>query len=144
MALGYRELRSIVPTFVALLEYEWIYGIPVAEQTVLNELIQTVARTGNEHENSEFAFWLRKAKKQDITVPDQYEGYMIHTEAQALQAARLWQQAACPYEQAQCLFEANQESKKVALTLLQQLGPRQVPFHDKFFHVVDGLHLSQS
>ena len=74
---------------------------------------------------NEFAFWLYKARKQQL--PGKlYEGYQVHDTTAALKAAMLWERLGCAYEQALCLFEGTDEDKRKAITIVHELGANTV------------------
>lgn len=120
------ELQRIIPVMVALLEYEWITGQRVIEKEALDTTISMVQQMGNMYENSEFAFWLLRARNQHVTLEDFYEGYRVDNTTMALQAAALWEKAGCPYENGLTLFEGNEDDKRTAITIIQRLGANAV------------------
>jgi len=116
------EPRSVIPTVAALLEYEWITGTSFISQADLNYAISMFETRGNIYEKSEFAFWLSKAGKQQLQLDEYFEGYDLHNKASALNAADLWKQLGCPYEQALALFEGNEDDKRKAIEMVHNLG----------------------
>ncbi len=125
-ALETMELQRIVPAMVALLEYEWITGKNVIEKEALDKTISMAEQMGNLYENSEFAFWLWKARKQRLSLREFYEGYQDDSSAVALKAAALWEKSGCPYERALTLFEAGEDDKRKAITIIQALGANAI------------------
>ena len=122
IAFETKELQRIIPALVAFLEYEWITGKNFVDNEDLNCTIDTVEQMGNIYDNSEFAYWVLKARKQPIHLKEFYEGYNIHTKVKALKAAALWKQLGCPYEQAVALFEGSEADKKQAIEIIHNLG----------------------
>ncbi len=116
------ELQRIIPALVSLLEYEWISGVNLIEKADLDQTISMVQQMGNVCENSEFAFWLLKARKQQVKLREFYEGYRMPNKTMALKAAVLWENLGCPYEQALALFEGNTIDKQKAITIIHALG----------------------
>ena len=121
-ALNTGEPQRLAPAMTALLEYEWITGQRIIEKTVLDDVINMIEQRGNIYENSAFAFWLFKARKQKLLLNEVYEGYLIASTAMALKASALWKQLGCPYEQALTLFEGSDDNKKAAVGIIQKLG----------------------
>jgi hypothetical protein len=80
----------------AILEYEWITGQRVIENPVLDDAINMIEQKGNIYENSAFAFWLFKARKQKLQLKEFYEGYRTENKSMALKASVLWKQLGCP------------------------------------------------
>ena len=121
-ALETMELQRIIPAVVALLEYEWLTGQRIIEQETLGRTITMIEKMGNVYENSLFAFWMQQVRKQKIPLREEYAAYDLHNEVTAREAAVFWQKSGCPYEQALALFEGNEDDKRKAITLVQQLG----------------------
>jgi DNA-binding CsgD family transcriptional regulator len=121
-ALNTGEPQRIAPAMTAILEYEWITGQHVIEKPVLEDVINMIEQRGNIYENSAFAFWLFKARKQKLQLKEFFEGYRTENESMALKASALWKQLGCPYEQAITLFEGSEDNKKEAIGIIQKLG----------------------
>jgi DNA-binding CsgD family transcriptional regulator/uncharacterized protein (UPF0147 family) len=120
------ELQSIIRALAAFLEYEWIKGQHFIEKEVLDITIKMIGQKGNIYDNSEFAFWLLKARKQHLPLSEVYEGYEMSTVTKALKAAALWEKSGCPYEQALSLFEGTDDDKRKAITIVHGLGANAV------------------
>jgi DNA-binding CsgD family transcriptional regulator len=122
IAFNAMELPSIIPALVPLLEYEWITGKQFIDQKSLDTTIRMIEEGGNIYENSEFAFWLSKARNQPLILKDFLEGYQLYNIKTAIKAAAYWQRLGCPYEQALALFEGSEPDKRKALAILDKLG----------------------
>jgi DNA-binding CsgD family transcriptional regulator len=122
MAFETMELQRIIPTISALLEYEWITGNTYVESKELDQTIVLIGKSKNIIAKSVFAFWLRLARKQDMSLKADFEGYAISNASRALKAAAFWKKTGCPYEEALALFEGNLDDKKKALNIIQGLG----------------------
>ena len=122
IAFNTMELQWIIPVLVTLLESEWITGKSFIEGEALNSVMNMVKHMGNVYENNELAFWLLKARKQQLRLRESYAGYQMYTHAKAKKAASLWEHLGCPYEQALALFEGNETDKKHALAIVKKLG----------------------
>jgi DNA-binding CsgD family transcriptional regulator/tetratricopeptide (TPR) repeat protein len=120
------ELQRIIPVLVALLEYEWITGKHIIQKDDLDRTIRMTEQMGNVYENSGFAFWLLKARKQHLPLKEVYEGYDISSRSVALKAAELWKKLGCPYEQALCLYEGGDDEKRKAITIIHELGANTI------------------
>jgi len=116
------QLNRILPAMTALLEYEWIMDRRFADQADLDYIINAMKLRGNIYENSAFAYWLLKARKQRLHLDDLYEGFRINDKTTAIKAARLWKQLGCPYEQALALFQGDDNDKREAISIIQKLG----------------------
>jgi DNA-binding CsgD family transcriptional regulator len=120
------ELQRILPSIIALLEYEWLTGKTFIKTENLNWINGKIKQSVYNIENSEFAYWLRKARKQQLQVKEIYEGYNVSNIKTSLKAAEIWKKSGCPYQQALCLSEGDEENKKNALLIFQQLGANMV------------------
>jgi DNA-binding CsgD family transcriptional regulator len=116
------ELRRIIPALSALLEYEWITGNRQVGDAELKITLDLIGRMGNIYDNSEFAFWLFKARKQRVPLGEFYPGYQADSKVSAQKSAALWEKLGCPYEQALTLFEGTETDKRKAMNIVHQLG----------------------
>jgi DNA-binding CsgD family transcriptional regulator len=123
IALKTAELQRIVPVLVALLEYEWITGKTCIEQEVLDRTLHEFLQAEKMSKKSRFCFWLQKVRKQQVLPKEKLNG---SGRAITLEGAPSWEQLSCPYEQALCLFEGDENDKRVALSMMQQLGAEAV------------------
>lgn len=133
------ELQRIVPAMVALLEYEWLTNKYYIEEKFVNETIALATSIGNVYDNSEFAFWLSKARKIPVELKDRFEGYELNNSKEALKAATLWRKFGCPYEEAIALFEGDENAKKNAAAIVQKLGADAVYEKVKFLMRNEGI-----
>jgi ATP/maltotriose-dependent transcriptional regulator MalT len=117
-----KELQRMIPALIASLEYEWIIGKEFIEKSEIDEVLILTDKIGNMYENSEFAFWLLKARKQKAPILEVFAGFDFSTKASAFKAANIWKQLGCPYEQALALFEGNPDDKKAAIAIVHKLG----------------------
>ncbi len=120
------ELQRIIPVLVALLEYECITGKIFIETEALDRTIGMIEQSDNVFENNEFAFWLRKVRKQHLPLKEIYAGYQVGSVPMAQKAAALWEKLGCPFEQALALSEGNDDDKRKAITIIQGLGAHAV------------------
>jgi len=120
------EMQRIIPSLIALLEYEWLTGSTVVEKKDIDRAVSNIEKTIDHIENNEFAFWLLKVKKQRLRVEEVYEGYDVSTVTKAQRAAALWSKLGCPYQQALALFAGNEDDKRKAILLVHDLGASAV------------------
>ncbi len=125
-AFASMEAQRIIPALVTLLEYEWITGSNFIEKADLDYGITMNEQRGNVYQKGEFRFWLLKARKQQTVLQEYYDGYRVNNKSMARNAANLWQQMGCPYEQAMTLFEGSDVDKRSAITIIHQLGATAV------------------
>jgi DNA-binding CsgD family transcriptional regulator len=120
------ELQRIIPSLTALLEYEWLTGKTCIQTERLKDTIDRIEQSIDSAENSEFAFWLQKARKQFLNLKEMHQGYNVSDVKSALIAAEMWRSSGRPYQQALCLFQGNEDDKKNALSIFRQLGAKAV------------------
>jgi DNA-binding CsgD family transcriptional regulator len=116
------ELQRIIRALAAFLEYEWITGQCFIEKETLESTAKMIEQMGNMYDNSEFAFWLSKARKEKLPLKELYAGYEMGSPAKARVAAALWKKSGFPYYEALALFEGNEDNKKEAIGIIQKLG----------------------
>lgn len=116
------ELQRIIRALTAFLEYEWISGQRFIDKEALDNTISRVEKMGNIYENSEFAYWLFKARKQELPLKERYEGYDTGTITKAQWAAGIWKKCGSPYNEALALSEGTHDDKRKAILIFQELG----------------------
>jgi ATP/maltotriose-dependent transcriptional regulator MalT len=132
MASQSMESQRILPVLSAILEYEWITGSMVIDNELLDAVKAKVVGSDTVYGNGEFVFWLKKARKQKLTVKKMEENYNADSPTSALKAATFWERAGSPYQQAVVLFETNDENKRKAIAIVQRLGATAVYERMKF------------
>jgi ATP/maltotriose-dependent transcriptional regulator MalT len=117
-----KELQRMIPSIVALLEYEWLTGRKVIEDDELAEVINGLERSIYKVENNRFSFWLFKSRKQLLNVAYLFEGYNTSTITKIHKAASLWKRLGCEYYRALVLYDGTDENKRTAIKITQELG----------------------
>ena len=117
-----KELQRVIPSMVALLEYEWLTGITIIEKNDIEHASVLMQCAGINLEIAEFAFWMKKAGRHFVAGKEIAEAYDISSATIALKAAALWEKWGCPYEQALVLFEGKDDDKRKAVAMIQDLG----------------------
>ncbi|MGC4038178.1 MAG: AAA family ATPase [Chitinophagaceae bacterium] len=120
------EHQRIVPVAIALLEYEWITGRKLLDDESLAITTKLVETTDNTFHNCEFGFWLSMVRNKKIIIKNLFEGYDISGKAAIDKAAAIWRKLGCPYEEALVLYHGDDEDKKQAVEIIQQLGATAV------------------
>ena len=120
------ELQRVIPLMIALLEYEWLTGKMIIENNDIEVTAALLQRSGINQERNEYAFWMKKAGRHFIHSKEIEAAYDINSAAKVLQAAAFWGKSCCPYEQALVLFEGNENDKRKAITIVQDLGAAAV------------------
>ena len=122
LAFKTKEHQRIIPAMIAFFEYEWLTAKNIIAEEELKVCIDLIKKVDNIFLNSEFAFWLQKARKHEISLPELYEPYKLLKAGNAGMAAEFWENTGCPFEKAFALFEGNEDDKRNALSIFQQLG----------------------
>ncbi len=120
------ELQRIIPSLIALLEYEWLTGKTCIKTENLDRVTAMLEQSIDTVEKNELAFWLLKARKQHLALQEIYEGYETGSAAKAQTAAMFWRKSGCPFAEALVLSEGNEDDKKNALSIFQQLNAKAV------------------
>jgi hypothetical protein len=82
------ELQRIIPSLIALLEYEWLTGKIFIDREDLDQVTGLIEQSIDAVIKSEFAFWLWKARKQYLPLKEEvYEGYKLNSITKAQKAA---------------------------------------------------------
>lgn len=126
MAFETLELQRVIPSMIALLEYEWLTGKAVIEKDDLEQTAVLLQRSGVDSEKDEFAFWMTKARRPFVPMKPFAEAYDTSSAAKVLSAAAVWEKLGCPYEQALVLFDGKDDEKRKAITMVQDLGATAV------------------
>ncbi|MFT3934409.1 MAG: AAA family ATPase [Chitinophagaceae bacterium] len=122
------ELQRILPVFVAALEYEWLTG---EAQLTADEIEQTLRlieqrKAASLTEYAEFIYWVGKTGKQTSLPAQIHEAFDTRTSVKLQMAAAYWKNIHSPYQQGLVLFEGNEDNKRTALCLMQELGATAV------------------
>ncbi|MGC4104135.1 helix-turn-helix transcriptional regulator [Ferruginibacter sp.] len=122
LAFDTNEAQRLLPVLAALLEYEWLTGEIYIEQKEIDTLIALIRESDAVVDNSNFIFWLQKARGVAVKGIRIYEGYQVDNKAAAKKAAAIWEKTGAPYEQSLALFEGTEEQKRTAVSMVHELG----------------------
>jgi len=139
LAFKTKEHRHIVPTLIALLEYEWLATKRIIAEDDLVTGICLAKKVDNIFLNSQFDFWLRKARNIESGIKELYEPYKLLKSGEVNEAADFWRRKDCSFEAALMLFEGSEDHKKIALSTFQQLGASAVAEKIKMQMRADGI-----
>ena len=115
------DLHMVVYAVTALLEYEWLTGEQVIDNDELVKLATVIDRSIYYMDVNEYAFWLMKARNQHLRLKTVYDAYNVSNAASVQKASLHWHKLGNPYMHAQVLFEGNEEDKKKAISIVQEL-----------------------
>ncbi|MFJ8820879.1 ATP-binding protein [Streptomyces sp. NPDC102467] len=122
IALGTRELQRTGPVAAARAEAAWLRGDPAGVVAAAEPVHAQARRLSAPPHRAELGYWLTKA---GMAVPPDASchPYALQAAGQWDKAARLWQEAGCPYEHAAALAESPDPADKMsALHALDALG----------------------
>lgn len=122
LAFATKEHQQMIPVMISCLEYEWLTGKKVIAEEELKAATDLVLNINNIFLNSKFSFWLKKSGRPEIELVKVYEPYDLLEAGKATKAAVFWEKAGCPFEKALALSKGNEDDKRIALTIFQQLG----------------------
>ena len=126
LAFRTKEHHRIIRLMIARLEFEWLTFGEIVPGEELNHSIELVQKSDSIFINSEFGFWLKKARRQEIRLPALLEPYELLTEGKIDMAASAWERFGCPYEKAFALSQGKEHHKMEALSIFHQLGANAV------------------
>jgi DNA-binding CsgD family transcriptional regulator len=126
LAFEAREHQRIIPVMIAFLEYEWLVSKEIITTEELKTCIDLVQNVENTFLNNEFDYWLQKVRKRTTGLTELQEPYKLLKEGKFMLAANFWDKTGCQFEKAFALYEGDDDGKRNALTILQQLGATAV------------------
>jgi len=120
------ELQRIVPTLIAMLEYEWLFGKEIIPVEDIDYTIERIPQLVYRFQNEEFAFWLLQARKKQVIPVEPNEGYDLSTTARAKKSAAFWSKTGDPYMECLCLSHGTEEDRRKAIKISDRLGANTV------------------
>jgi len=116
------ELHRILPVATAFLEYEWITGTRCIDTAEINMAIDMIRRTKKDFSRSKYYYWLSKAREEYLPFGEKNKDNELGISVATDQDAKYWEKTGCPYEQALALFEGNDDDKRKAIAMVNDLG----------------------
>lgn len=117
------ELQRLWPVVSGRAELAWLQGHDVVESDLANTLSKAEA-LGYAWAVGELGFWAWKLGLRPDLPDNAARPYLLHARLR-LEAAALWEELGCPYEQAFALAECGAETEqRQALSRLLELGAR--------------------
>jgi DNA-binding CsgD family transcriptional regulator len=126
LAFVSKEPHRFIPVVIACLEYEWLTTTRVLGEEEIKQCVDLVQKINNIFLNCEFAYWLFKTRAQNVAIENLCEPYIFLNQRKAGKAADFWEEKGCPYDKALALSEGNENDKKIAVSIFQQLGATAV------------------
>lgn len=122
MAFNMGELEKIVSITAAKAEYFWLKNKLEIFAEELHSIYLKVLKSNNIWAIGEIAYWVWKAGKLK-EVPQQIaKPYLLQVEGKWSEAAELWKELECPYEEGLALSEGDEEAMKNAIEVFEKLG----------------------
>jgi DNA-binding CsgD family transcriptional regulator/tetratricopeptide (TPR) repeat protein len=122
LALETDELQRIAPVAAACAEAAWWQGQPGQVVEAATNAFNLACERGTSWEIGNLAVWLWRAGALDAPPPQAAEPYRLQMLGDWRQAAAIWEQLGCPYEQALALIGGDAQAQKEALAILDTLG----------------------
>lgn len=121
MSFAMMEPQRVIAAMATLFEYEWLTGKTVIEKDDIEQTSALIPINGMDVEKSELTFWMLKAGRHFVLQNEIAGHYDVSSEQKVMKAAAFWEQSGCPYEQALVLFEGNEDEKRKAIAIVQDL-----------------------
>jgi DNA-binding CsgD family transcriptional regulator/tetratricopeptide (TPR) repeat protein len=116
------ELQRIGPVAAARCEQAALRGDSAVVIDIAEPVYGEAVRLGDQYLQAELAFWLRKAGR-TVDVPDVDHPFALLAGGDWQQAAQVWAERGCPYQQAVALADSSEpEALLEALSILDSLG----------------------
>jgi ATP/maltotriose-dependent transcriptional regulator MalT len=122
VALKTKEYRRIIPVIIACLEYEWLNNSQIIGIAEVEQAIVLAKYCTNSILKDEFYFWLNKSSRSNIELSPSFKPYKLLATGEQKIAANYWKNAGLPYENALALAACDEEDKREALVIMQDLG----------------------
>ncbi len=122
MALKMGEIEKIVSVSAAKAEYFWIQNKLEDFAEELNSIYLKVLKSKNPWSVGEIAYWVWKAGILREIPKVIAKPYLLEIKGKWKEAANLWREKECPYEQALALSKGDEQAIKKALEIFGSLG----------------------
>ncbi len=122
MALNMGEIEKIVSVSAAKAEYFWLQNKLGDFAEELNSIYFKILKSKNPWAIGEVAYWVWKAGNLKEIPKVIAEPYLLQITGKWKEAANLWKELHCPYEEALALSEGDEEAMKNALEIFEGLG----------------------
>ncbi|MDZ7624115.1 MAG: LuxR C-terminal-related transcriptional regulator [Ignavibacteriaceae bacterium] len=122
LAIRMGELEKIVSISAGKAEYFWLHNKLEDITEELNSTLSKVKKSNNPWAIGEIAYWLWKAGALSKTPEKIAKPFKLQIEGKWREAAKLWDELHCPYEQALALSEGDEDAIKKAIEIFDKLG----------------------
>jgi DNA-binding CsgD family transcriptional regulator/tetratricopeptide (TPR) repeat protein len=129
-AVATQELQRLAPAAAARAEHAWLEGDLEATVATARPAYELAARLGDAWARSELAFWLWRGGAPVEPLPDDAEPYALAIAGDWRAAATAWGEIGYPYERAEALADADDESARLdALATFDAFGAERSALH---------------
>jgi DNA-binding CsgD family transcriptional regulator len=118
------EMQHLWPPRCGLAELAWLEGHPEDIATVLGAVYEQALAADSRWARGEIGFWLWKAGVIESPPDRAAAPYALQISGQWSEAAALWKQIGCPYEEALALADGDEAELRAAVTIFDGLGAR--------------------
>ncbi|HEX9252840.1 MAG TPA: AAA family ATPase [Ignavibacteriaceae bacterium] len=122
MAINMGEMEKIVSVASAKAEYFWLQNKLDDFSYELISIYSKVIKQDNPWAIGEIAYWICKADRLKEIPKIIAKPYLLQIQGNWKEAARVWENLRCPYEQALALSEGDEEAMKKSIEMLEKLG----------------------
>jgi len=122
LAINTNEIQRVLPLTIALLEYEWMTKNSDLSDKMVEVAQRLLSEIPYERFYGEMVYWLIKTNRPYTPVKKWHELYELDITKNYKKAAEQWQSLGCLFEYALSIYELSEESKREALTILDETG----------------------
>ena len=122
LAFQMGEMEKIVSITSTKAEYFWLLNKLGDLTEELESIYLRVKKTHNSWAIGELAYWLWKVDQLKEIPKIIAKPYLLQIQGYWKEAARVWEELHCPYEQALALSEGDEDAMKKALEIFEKLG----------------------
>ncbi len=122
LALGTAELQRMAPVAAARAEAAWFSGAPERAAREASDALALAVRLGDPWKIGELAIVAWRAGALSSPPEGAAEPYALEMAGRWREAAVAWDRIGCPYERAWALARGDDEARREALDLFEELG----------------------
>src|SRR6516225_2866747 len=126
LALAERSgtLQRLGPVCAARAEAAWMAGDDPRAAREAERAFDLAAAKRHPWLLGELAFWRHRAGDLAVAVPGGAEPYALQMAGRWRDAARMWREMGCPYEEARALADGDETAQRAALAIVDKLGAK--------------------
>ncbi|MGH8873250.1 MAG: ATP-binding protein [Acidimicrobiia bacterium] len=118
------EMQHLWPPLCGLAELAWLQGRGDEIPDILEWVYSEALRSDSAWARGEVGFWMWRAAAIASPPPGAAAPFALHIEGAWQEAAAMWGELGCPYEEALALADGDLEAQLQAVQILDRLGAR--------------------